>query len=271
MQVLLIGAGNMGFAMLRTWIVMEGGRFAVIELNPELRQRVSAAGVESHATILDLPDGFRADVVVIATKPQAVEDVVSKCRTILDPAGLLISVAAGVNLDAIRRKAGDGPAIIRCMPNTPAAIGEAMTVCCASANARTSDRDRAKALLSAIGRVAFVEDERLMDAVTAISGSGPAYIFHLLEAFCAAGVSLGLPPDLAMTLVKQTVFGAAKLALAPEADPTALREQVTSPNGTTAAALLALMDPRDGLSALLQRAVAAAEQRSRDLGDPSVG
>ena len=271
MQVLLIGAGNMGFAMLRTWTAMEKDRFAVIELNPGLRQRAAAAGAEAHATVSDLPGGFRADVVVIATKPQAVEDAVAACRSILDPAGLLVSVAAGVTLDTVRRKAGEGPVIVRCMPNTPAAIGEGMTVCYASTNAQASDRDRAKTLLSAIGRVAFVEDEGLMDAVTAVSGSGPAYIFHLLEAFSAAGVSVGLPPDLAMTLVKQTVFGAAKLALAPEADPTALREQVTSPNGTTAAALSVLMDSQDGFPALLQRAVAAAEQRSRDLGGPSAG
>lgn len=270
MQVLLIGAGNMGFAMLRTWTGMEGYRFAVIELNPDLRQRATLAGAEAYAAFSDLPGSFRADVVVIATKPQAVEDAVTTCRSILDPAGLLVSVAAGVTLDTIRRKAGEGPAIIRCMPNTPAAIGEGMTVCCASANAQTYDRDRAKTLLAAIGRVAFVEDERLMDAVTAVSGSGPAYVFHLLEAFIAAGISVGLPPELAVTLVKQTVFGAAKLALAPEADPTALREQVTSPNGTTAAALSVLMNPRDGFSALLSRAVAAAEQRSTDLGAPSI-
>lgn len=270
MQVLLIGAGNMGFAMLRTWIGMEGYRFAVIELNADLRQRAALAGAEAYAVFSDLPDGFRADVVVIATKPQAVGDAVAACRTILDR-GLLVSVAAGITLDAIRQEAGEAPAIIRCMPNTPAAIGEGMIVCCASANAQASDRDRAKTLLSAIGRVAFVEDERLMDAVTAVSGSGPAYIFHLLEAFSAAGVAVGLPPDLAMMLVKQTVFGAAKLALASEADPTALREQVTSPNGTTAAALAVLMNSQDGFLPILRRAVFAAEQRSRDLGEPSMG
>lgn len=141
-----------------------------------------------------------------------------------------------------------------------------MIVCCASENAGASDREEAQVLLSAIGRVAFVEDEGLMDAVTAVSGSGPAYLFHFLETFSAAGVSVGLPPDLAMLLAKQTLFGAAKMAMDPAVDPSALRAQVTSRNGTTAAALSILMDADHGLAPLLRRAVEAGRLRSQELG-----
>jgi len=269
MQVLLIGAGNMGFALLRTWASLQGHRFAVIELNEELRGRAAAEGAAVFASFADLPDDFCADVAVIATKPQAVAEAANASRLVLKEDGLLISVAAGIAINAIRAQIGEGPAIIRCMPNTPAAIGEGMIVCCASANARPSDLDCARTLLSAAGRVAFIEKETLMDAVTAVSGSGPAYVFHLIEAFSAAGISVGLPSDLAVLLAKQTVFGAAKLALAPETNPAVLRTQVTSPNGTTAAALSVLMNPQGGLGPLLQRAVAAAEHRSRELGAPA--
>ncbi|MGE0279118.1 MAG: pyrroline-5-carboxylate reductase [Rhizobiaceae bacterium] len=268
MQVLLIGAGNMGFALFRTWASLKGHQFTVIELNAELRGRAAAKGAEVFASFADLPNGFCADVVVIATKPQAVAEAAAASRLVLKDDGLLVSVAAGITINAIRAQIDNGPAIVRCMPNTPAAIGEGMTVCCASANAHPSDMDSARTLLSTAGRVAFIERETLMDAVTAVSGSGPAYVFHLIEAFSAAGISIGLPPDLAMMLAKQTVFGAAKLALTPEADPAVLRAQVTSPNGTTAAALSVLMDLQDGLGPLLQRAVAAAEHRSRELGAP---
>ncbi|KQU88157.1 pyrroline-5-carboxylate reductase [Ensifer sp. T173] len=265
-QVLLIGAGNMGFAMLRTWIGMEGHRFAVVEVNESLRQRAESVGAQAYDAVSDLPVDLAANVVVIATKPQAVADAVADSRAVLGQDGLLMSVAAGITIDGMRQYAGEGPAIVRCMPNTPAAIGEGMVVCCASANARSSDRALALSLLSAIGRVAFIENESLMDAVTAMSGSGPAYVFHLLEAFSAAGVAAGLPEDLAMTLAKQTVFGAAKLALASGADPAVLREQVTSAHGTTAAALSVLMNPEVGLAVLFRRAVEAARHRSLELG-----
>ncbi|KSV64897.1 hypothetical protein N185_34485 [Sinorhizobium sp. GW3] len=265
-HVLLVGAGNMGFAMLQTWVGMGGHQFSVIEMNQSLRERADATGARSYAAVSDLPEDYRANVVVIATKPQAVVSAVSACRGALANGAMVISVAAGVTIDALRQSAGDDPAIIRCMPNTPAAVNEGMIVCCPSANSGRSDRDLAHGLLSAIGRVAFIEDEGLMDAVTAVSGSGPAYVFHLLEAFAAGGVAAGLPPELAMTLVKQTVFGAAKLALAPEANPTVLREQVTSPNGTTAAALAVLMRSSDGFVSLLEQAVEAARKRSHELG-----
>jgi pyrroline-5-carboxylate reductase len=265
-HVLLVGAGNMGFAMLQTWVGMDGYQFSVIEMNQSLRDRADVTGARSYAAVSDLPEDYKANVLVIATKPQAVASAVTACRDALASGGMVISVAAGVTIDALRQSANDYPAIIRCMPNTPAAICEGMIVCCPSANSSQSDRDLAYKLLSAIGRVAFIDDEGLMDAVTAVSGSGPAYVFLLLEAFAAAGISAGLPPELAMLLAKQTVFGAAKLALAQDANPTLLREQVTSPNGTTAAALAVLMRPSEGLASLMEQAVEAARQRSNELG-----
>lgn len=265
-DVLLIGAGNMGFAMLRTWVGMADHRFSVVEVHEALRTRAQDVGANAYASTADLPADYRADILVIATKPQAVADAVAGGRDHLQEAGLIVSVAAGVTIDGIRRSARENAVIVRAMPNTPAAIGEGMIVCCASANAQASDCDEAQTLLSAIGRVAFVDDEGLMDAVTAVSGSGPAYVFYLLEAFSAAGASAGLPPELAMTLAKQTVFGAAKMAVDPNVDPSALRAQVTSPNGTTAAALSMLMDPDTGLAPLMRRTVEAARRRSQELG-----
>ncbi|MFT4165032.1 MAG: pyrroline-5-carboxylate reductase [Microlunatus sp.] len=265
-QILLIGAGNMGFSMLQSWTKLEDQAITVIERSDPLRQRAATIGAQAYLAPDDLPPNFIADVIVVATKPQAVGDVVTSIRHLLRRRTLLVSIAAGVTLGSLRKFAGEGPAVVRCMPNTPSAVGEGMIVCCANTNTSSVDRDRAKALLSAVGKVAFIEDEGLMDAVTAVSGSGPAYIFHFLEALSAAGVSVGLPPKLSMTLAKQTVLGAAKMACSPDADPAILREQVTSPNGTTAAALDILMSDKENMTVLLQRAVTAAERRARELG-----
>jgi pyrroline-5-carboxylate reductase len=265
-DVLLIGAGNMGFAMLRTWVGISGFRFSVVEMHEAFRERAQATGADAYADLSGLPAGHQADVIVLATKPQTIAEVAARSADHLREGGLVISVAAGITIDTIGRSIGRDAAIIRAMPNTPAAIAEGMIVCCASHHATHADRNRATTLLSVVGRVAFVEDEDLMDAVTAISGSGPAYVFYFLETFSAAARSMGLPDDLALTLAKQTVFGAAKMALEPDADPADLRVQVTSPNGTTAAALSVLMDVRHGLAPLLQNATEAARRRSRELG-----
>jgi pyrroline-5-carboxylate reductase len=265
-NVLLIGAGNMGFAMLRSWIGIAGHRFAVVEVNDVLQKRAQDAGATSYADLSDLPPDYKADILVIATKPQTVADVIAVARDRLTLGGLIISIAAGVTINGMRQNAREDAVIIRAMPNTPAAIGEGMIVCCDGGNAHTADRERAETLLSAVGRVVFVGDEGKMDAVTAVSGSGPAYVFYFLEAFSAAGVSAGLPPDIAMLLAKQTLYGAIKMALDPKADPSTLRAQVTSPNGTTAAGLSVLMDADDGLAPLLRRAVEAARLRSAELG-----
>jgi pyrroline-5-carboxylate reductase len=269
-QVLLIGAGNMGYALLQRWAEGAAHRLTVVEPDDALRARAGATGAATYAGIADLPTGLLADVAVIATKPQVVPRAIAELHPFLRASGLLVSIAAGVTLRTMfeqggLEQGGRDIAIIRCMPNMPAVIGEGMIVCCADGKASPVHRDLARQLLSAVGRTVFVEDEALMDAVTAVSGSGPAYVFHLLEAFCAAGVCAGLPEDLAMTLVKQTVFGAARLAMESEATPDRLRRQVTSPGGTTAAALEVLMES-NGLGPLMARAVEAARRRSVELG-----
>jgi len=260
-HVTLIGAGNMGFAMLRGWMKLEAYTFSVVEPNAALRQRAQDAG----ARVLDAASPA-IDVLVVATKPQFVAQVVQEHQHRLAAKGLVISVAAGISLKTIATSLNAAPAIIRAMPNTPAAIGQGMIVCCPNANTTESHCQTAQTLLSASGKVAFVQDEALMDAVTAVSGSGPAYVFHFIEALAAAGVDAGLDADLALLLAKQTAFGAAKLAVESEASPTTLREQVTSPNGTTAAALAVLMAQGAGLPDLMKTAVIAARDRSVELG-----
>lgn len=266
-KLALIGAGNMGFAMLSKWALAREHELIVVEPDDALRARAAGLGVQTYASPDDLPSDCCIDVLVIATKPQTVGDVAARYAELLSSRGLMISVAAGVRLDTISNRAGGSFAVIRAMPNTPAAIGEGMIVCCPNELARQpSFFSTADSLLSSIGRVAFIDDEGLMDAVTAVSGSGPAYVFHFIEALAAAGVSAGLSEDLALVLAKQTFFGAGKLALESDEAPSKLRERVTSPNGTTAAALNVLMAPSSGLRSLLASAVDAAHKRSIDLG-----
>lgn len=266
-KLVLIGAGNMGFAMLRQWAAAGKYDLVAIELNDELRARAAGLGVETYASPDELPASFVIDVLMIATKPQLVGDVAARYSAYLASEALVISVAAGVRLEVINARLVEPVAIIRAMPNTPASIGEGMIVCCPNDTARqTRFVGAAEGLLSSVGRVAFVEDEALMDAVTAVSGSGPAYVFHFIEALSAAGVSAGLPQELAMLLAKQTMFGASKLALDSAEPPSRLRELVTSPNGTTAAALNRLMAEGCGLTALVTDAVEAARRRSLELG-----
>ena len=182
------------------------------------------------------------------------------------PQTLFLSIVAGKTIGGIARHLGGEAAIIRCMPNTPAAIGRAITVACPNPCVATAQRALCEALLAAIGESAWVEDEALMDAVTAVSGSGPAYVFLLIEALAAAGARAGLPADLALRLARETVAGAGELARLSSEAPARLRENVTSPGGTTRAALDVLM-AEPGLSELLDRAVAAATARSRELAD----
>ncbi|NTF65824.1 pyrroline-5-carboxylate reductase [Rhizobium rhizogenes] len=265
-HVVLIGAGNMGFAMLRMWSTFEQHDLTVVEPNAVLRARAAEIGARTYPSADDLPIAFQADVAVIATKPQVVGDVVERYSALLADGGLFISIAAGIGIQKMASRAKCATAIIRCMPNTPAAIGEGMIVCCPSDETTSTQRALAQELLSSIGRVAFVDDEALMDTVTAVSGSGPAYVFHFIETLCQAGIDAGLDDKLALLLAKQTVFGAAKLAVEAFEPPAMLREQVTSPNGTTAAALDVLMEDGKGLRHLIGMAVQAARRRSVELG-----
>ncbi len=205
-----------------------------------------------------------ASAVVIAVKPQSAAEAVAALAPFVGKATLAVSIMAGRPLRFLEQALPQGTAIVRSMPNTPAAIGRGITVACPNAKVTPRHRKLASDLLAAIGKVEWVSDEGLMDAVTAVSGSGPAYVFLLAEAMTQAGIAAGLPQDLAMKLARETVSGSGELLRQSPLDAATLRQNVTSPGGTTAAALTLLMGER-GLAQLMEQAVAAATTRSREL------
>ncbi len=260
--VLLVGCGNMGRAMLEGWLAANPSLKAyVVEPADSLRDRASALGATVAASVGELPDGVSPDLIFLAVKPQIMPSVLP------DYAGFtratFVSIAAGTTVTTLRGGLGADAAVIRCMPNTPAAIGAGMMVCCANEHASDTAKSLSSKLLASSGLVEWIEDEALMDAVTALSGSGPAYVFHLIETMGKAGAELGLPADLAARMAMQTVMGAGKLASEVDTPPGTLREQVTSPGGTTAAALNVLMQ---GLQPLVTEAITAARDRGVELG-----
>jgi pyrroline-5-carboxylate reductase len=212
----------------------------------------------------DLPEN--PAIVLIAVKPQMMAEALPTLAAMGDGETLFLSVAAGTSIAYYERVLGAQTPIIRAMPNTPAAISRGITAIIGNANVTKTHLELAEALLRAVGQVVRLENEGQIDAVTGVSGSGPAYVFHMIETMAAAGVAQGLPEALAMQLAKATVAGAGALAEASDEDPGQLRVNVTSPNGTTQAALEVLMDPENGFPALLNRAVKAAADRSRVLG-----
>ena len=217
---------------------------------------------ETAANNLDAPD-----LLVVAVKPQLMEVVLPGLVSIVTAENALLSVAAGTTISNLATPfEAISPRVIRAMPNTPAMVKRGITVCVGNGLVSKTQKEMVSGLLRAIGKVEWVEDERLMDAVTGVSGSGPAYIFHLTEALAAAGVKAGLSKELAGVLARETVSGAGELMHQSEYSPKTLRENVTSPNGTTAAALEVLMG-KNGFPQLLERAVAAATKRSKELAD----
>lgn len=264
-DLVLVGAGKMGTAMLEGWVGLglDPARVTVLEPSPT----PAIAALRERGLRLNPGAGGRqaADVVVLAVKPQVAPDLLPGLARFVGPRSLVVSIMAGRRLDFLGAGLPPDTAIVRAMPNTPAAVGRGMTVAVPNAHVTPSQREAADALLATTGALEWVEDEGLLDAVTAVSGSGPAYVFLLAESLARAGEAAGLPAALAARLASETVAGAGEL-LHRSADPPArLRENVTSPGGTTAAALAILMGP-DGLDALVKRAVEAATQRSRDLG-----
>lgn len=262
-SVILVGCGNMGYAMLKGWIA--AGKLAskdatVIEPNEGLRARAAALGVTVAESVDELAAG--ADMIMFAVKPQVIRDIAPAYARFADKA-TFVSVLAGTGTATFEEILGRHAAIMRCMPNTPAAIGKGMMVVYANAHVATAVLEAVKLLLSASGMVETIDDEELMHAVTALSGSGPAYLFHFIECLTAAGAKAGLPSKTAAKLAMQTAYGAASLAAASEDPPSRLREQVTSPNGTTAAALDVLMGP---MGKLVDEAIEAARARSLELG-----
>jgi pyrroline-5-carboxylate reductase len=261
--VVLVGAGRMGGAMLASWLRRGLAPERVVVLDPQPSPEVAALtrdGVQLN------PVGAIANAaaIVIAIKPQDAPAVVSSLIPHVGRATVAVSIMAGRTIGSLAGALPAGTAIVRAMPNTPAAIGRGITVAVPNALVSADQRDVAHRLLAATGRVEWVEDEALLDAVTAVSGSGPAYVFLLAETLARAGVAAGLPAELAQALARETVAGAGELLHRSEHDAATLRQKVTSPGGTTAVALDMLMG-KDGFEALLTKAVLAATKRGRDL------
>ena len=260
--VVLIGAGKMGGALLDGWLNFGIDPARIIVIEPQPTAAISglvARGVRLNPSGPELP---AAAGVVIAVKPQAAAEALAVAASSIGASTVVVSIMAGRTLSSLAQ-ALEGCALVRAMPNLPAAIGRGITIAVAR-GANPEQRKLADRLLSATGVVEWIEDEALMDAVTAVSGSGPAYVFLLVEALAHAGVKAGLPPDLAEKLARETVSGSGELLRRGNVDAASLRENVTSPGGTTSAALAILMG-RNGLVALMTRAVAAATARSRQL------
>ena len=265
--LLLLGAGRMGSAMLQGWLAagVDPALLLVRDPDPAPALREMA---EEHGLRLDPPDAALADVAVLvaAVKPQVMDDALAAIAPLLPrPAPLTVSIAAGRTIASFKRHLGPDAPVVRAMPNTPAAIGRGISAYCLSPEVTPGQERLAAALLAALGEVVAVADESLMDAVTAVSGSGPAYVFLLAECLQRAARARGLPEEVASRLARATVAGAGALLAARGETPAALREAVTSPGGTTAAALAVLMDEQAGLCRLLDAAVEAATRRSREL------
>lgn len=263
--LVLLGAGKMGGAMLQGWLGrgVPPAQIAVLDPSPppEIVRAIASRGIR-HNPALDELD--RVEVLVLAIKPQAFDDVLPGLAGLASHRPLVVSVAAGRTIASIERHFGDDTAVIRTIPNVPAAIGRGITAMVANPHVSSPQMGLARNLLEAVGEVVAVDDEALMDAVTAVSGSGPAYVFHMVECLADAGVAAGLPKEMAETLARATVSGAGELMRTSGRPAADLREMVTSPKGTTFEALSVLM-AEDGLKPLLTRAVAAATRRSRDL------
>ncbi|HET9902923.1 MAG TPA: pyrroline-5-carboxylate reductase [Xanthobacteraceae bacterium] len=261
--LLLVGAGKMGGAMLEGWLALglEPARVAVIEPQPapEIAALV-ARGLTLNPTPAEIAP---VSAIVLAVKPQTAPEALPIVAAFARPDTLALSIMAGRTLRFLG-EALPGIAAVRAMPNTPAAIARGITVAVPNAEVTPAQRDLAHALLSAIGGVEWVTDEGLLDAVTAVSGSGPAYVFLLAECLASAGEAAGLPAALARRLARETVAGSGELLHRSNLDPAVLRANVTSPGGTTAAAL-EVLTAADGLAPLMHRAVAAATRRSREL------
>jgi pyrroline-5-carboxylate reductase len=262
--LVLVGCGKMGSALLRSWIAAGAAAcFRVVEPEEPSPGLDGGANVSWHRSPEELPGEPAPDAVIFAVKPQVVDAVLPFYRRWARPQTLFVSIVAGKTIAGMTRHLGSA-SVIRTMPNTPAAIGRGITVACANERVTAAQRRLCDGLLAAVGETAWVEDEVLLDAVTAVSGSGPAYVFLLIEALAEAAEAAGLPPDLALRLARGTVAGSGELARLSDEGPAQLRENVTSPGGTTRAALDVLM-AKDGLAPLIRRAVEAAAARSREL------
>lgn len=258
--LVLLGCGKMGSAMLAGWLGRGLPPSSVWVSDPAPSDWLQGQGVHLNEPLPETPA-----LVLVAVKPQMMAEALPTLQAMGNGSTVFVSVAAGTPISYFEGVLGAGTPVVRAMPNTPAAISRGITAIVGNAAAGAEALEEAEVLLSAVGDVVRLDDEAQIDAVTGVSGSGPAYVFHMMETMADAGVAQGLPRDMALQLAKATVAGAGALAMEVDEDPTQLRINVTSPNGTTQAALEVLMDPQAGFPALLKRAVAAAADRSREL------
>lgn len=264
-SLVLIGAGKMGGAMLEGWlrIGIKPAGISLIDPKPsdEIVELAGEKGMRLNPSAKEIPP---VEVLVLATKPQMLDTAAPAVQAFIHPKTLLISILAGKTLSDLAARLPNAGAIIRAMPNLPASVQRGATAAAPGKGVSAAQRATADALLASIGKVEWLDDEALIDAVTAVSGSGPAYVFHMVECLAAAGVEAGLPADVAERLARATVEGAGELLFQSPLPPGTLRQNVTSPGGTTAAALEVLM-AEDGLKPLMRKAVAAAKRRAGEL------
>ena len=259
--LVLLGCGKMGTALLTGWLAAGVPVDAVWVIEPNPTDWLIQTGVHLNE---GLPEA--AAVALLAVKPQMMGAALPALQALGNGTTLFISIAAGTTIATFEAALGANTPIVRTMPNTPAMVGRGITAICANAHVSPEDLALARELMAAVGQVVDLDGEHQIDAVTAVSGSGPAYVFHLIETMAAAGEAEGLPHAVAMQLARATVCGAGELAFRSPETAAQLRINVTSPGGTTAAALAVLMDPETGFPALLKRAVKAAADRGRELG-----
>lgn len=266
-SLILVGAGKMGSAMLDGWLARGLAPKRIVVIEPQPTKAVKALvrrGLKLNPKPGPKAKAEAAAVIVIAIKPQTAPEAVPALGLHVGKSTLVLSIMAGRTIAFLEKSLPGGTAIVRAMPNTPAAIGRGISVAVANAKVSARQRNLAAELLAAIGKVEWANDEGLMDAVTALSGSGPAYVFLLAEAMTQAGIAAGLPAELAARLARETVAGSGELLHRTPLDAATLRQNVTSPGGTTAAALAVLMGP-GGFDELLTQAIAAATRRGREL------
>jgi pyrroline-5-carboxylate reductase len=259
-KLLLVGCGKMGGAMLDGWLSRGLAAADAIVAEPvEALRPKTVRGVTSSSEVKETPE-----IVVLAVKPQSMDAVLPDLKRFAEAGAVFLSIAAGKTLTYFAGNLGAGAKVVRSMPNTPAAVRQGITVACASPGVSAAEKKRCQELLEAVGQALWVEDESLLDPVTALSGSGPAYVFLLVEAMAAAGAKLGLTPDMAMQLARATVAGSGELLRQSSEPASQLRVNVTSPGGTTAEALKVLM-ATDGIQPVFDKALAAASRRSKEL------
>jgi pyrroline-5-carboxylate reductase len=261
-KLLLVGCGKMGGAMLDGWLSRGLSPADVLVAEPVEALRPNKPGLRAVGSTSELSD--TPEIVVLAVKPQTMDGVLPDLKRFAEAGSVFLSIAAGKTLTYFASHLGTAAKVVRSMPNTPAAVRQGITVACAAKGVSAAEKQRCQQLLEAVGQALWVEDEALLDPVTALSGSGPAYVFLLVEAMAAAGAKLGLKPEMAMQLARATVAGSGELLKQSSEPAQQLRVNVTSPGGTTAEALKVLM-AADGIQPVFDKALAAASRRSKEL------